>query len=136
MLTRRHLLTSAAGALALVASPKCGPTNPPESLYQPCKTMPEAFTGASEPPTAEHIRQAVSMLQKNGVPPCQDGFYYLHHQRQTRRLSVAGELETAWAYKLRRFSERGYAARRRRQGERLRLAAVRLRELRDVLTAA
>lgn len=80
MLTRRHLLTSAAGALALVAAPKCGPTNPPQRVFIGRFDMGQDLHGSdpdplltlqmpSEAEIADWTRKAESMARDLGERP-------------------------------------------------------------------
>jgi len=104
MLSRRSMLTSAAGALALVAAPKCGPTNPPMVASPPLGVQTISvwrdLSFGSPPPrdvlTHDILRAAVRQLHENGVP----GPYMLHHRRL---VSLAGDIETDEHYKARVF---------------------------------
>lgn len=60
----------------------------------------------------EAIRDAVAMLQREGVPPHEDGFYRLYQRGLDYRLSTAGTLETDDARKVRHFNERANASSR------------------------
>lgn len=59
------------------------------------------------------VREAVAMLQRDGVPPHEDGFYRLYQQGRDYKLSTTGVLETEAARKVRRFNERTTSRKRR-----------------------
>lgn len=91
-----------------------------QRLFAPYGVIPEAFdAGRQAPrrgrhplvrPSEDLARQGVAPLVADGVPPQEDGFYYLHQQGRSWRIDAKGNLETLAAWKLRRFLERGFGA--------------------------
>lgn len=63
--------------------------------------------------STELLHKAVAMLQRDGVPPCDDGHYRLYTRGLDYRLSTTGVLETDAARKVRRFNERATSRTRR-----------------------
>lgn len=115
MITRRSMLalTSSAAAMAVAGLGGAAARPLPASLYRPypAAVLHEAPAVASPALTMEMIRDAVAMLQRDGVPPHEDGFYRLYQRGLDYRLSTAGILETDAARKVRRFNERAAASR-------------------------
>ena len=108
-------LTSAAAATVVAGlRGAAAQVSPPASLYGPYPSS--AISGApaaGQTLTIEMVREAVAMLQRDGVPPHEDGFYRLYQQGRDYKLSTTGVLETEAARKVRRFNERTTSRKRR-----------------------
>jgi hypothetical protein len=108
VITRRSMLVLTSTAAALAVAGLRGATarsSPPASLYGPYPAAVEV-PAVSQALTPEMVREAVAMLQRDGVPPHADGFYRLYQHGRDYQISTAGVLETDVARKVRRFNER------------------------------